>query len=199
MEKVIITTMPEYNIIFDDVDKLHYSPYCLCYQYNIDDYGFGVYGFDTAKAMGMLKSVFKELILWNPCKMESELFSPNKQGISFCEKKINPLFDEVTKFRVYNSKMLLLQKMGKMVPDMKLTSPLLYRLYDLKNNVYNSEVLNTFLANNFRFLIHQFYTPEGGNCFLSFDLDVKRKIAKWAGDNNVIYEELSDINELKPY
>ena len=145
----------------------------------------------------MLKSVYGELKFWNPYKLEVESFFPNKEGISFFAKDISPLINEVTKFRIYNNKMLLLKKKGKNDYSSGLPFPILYKLFNIEKNTYNSKVINELIENGFHFLIHQFYTPEAGNCFLSFSLNVKQKIIKWANENNVVYEELSNIDKLK--
>lgn len=188
--------MPEYLKIFDDVNRLNHLPYCFCYQYEINDLGFGCFGFNTKKSEQLINDIFNEITFWNPKELEEQPFSINKKGISFYKESSAALIKEVLKYKLDSKKNSFFQKSNKQI-ILELIYPRLFKIFDKK--VYSAEVVNELLIDNYHFLIHQFYTPQGGNCFLSFDLDLKTELRYWANKNDVLYEELDDINQLKPW
>ena len=96
IEKVIKFNIPEYMKIFDFQADLKCSPYCICYQYNVDKNGYGSYGFNTLKSNLFLKDMFQQSYTWDKFRFKANAvdniysrginFYGDVDKIEFCSK-----------------------------------------------------------------------------------------------------------------
>jgi hypothetical protein len=55
--------------MFDGLLKSH-DGFCITYQYDVDFYGCGPYGFRTEKASQLLKGIFPSTVYWDARRMK---------------------------------------------------------------------------------------------------------------------------------
>ena len=65
MEQLIRFPYPLYNDSVKSLETLIEKPYCLCYQFEVNENGYGPYGFDTEKSKELLKKLFEGLYFWH--------------------------------------------------------------------------------------------------------------------------------------
>ncbi|MCG8708044.1 hypothetical protein JHU04_001245 [Brenneria sp. 4F2] len=57
-ERIIKFPLPDWNKPFVSNDDL--DAYCVCYQYDVNEYGYGPYGFDTENSKKIIDKVFDD-------------------------------------------------------------------------------------------------------------------------------------------
>jgi len=62
MERVIRFPLPKYEDVFDSLENLKIKPYCVCYQHDVNENGYGPYGFHTEKSKRLLEDVFGKIV-----------------------------------------------------------------------------------------------------------------------------------------
>lgn len=197
-EKLIKFPMSEWMIQSGGFTKvLPQSAYCICYQYNIDDNGFGPYSFSTTRSDRLLSFLFPNILFFykNENKLESSS-KIDKRGVYFYGNN-NGEIDKKTK--EYN-KLILKNKFraNKGLPEETLVEkPPLLELYS--GNTIEVNVVNELIKNNFHFLFNCFFTPMAGQTLILFDHDVWVKATEYCKDNKICVQEVNSIDDLNSW
>lgn len=197
-EKLIKFPMSEWMIQSGGFTKvLPQSAYCICYQYNIDDNGFGPYGFSTTRSDRLLSFLFPNIAFFykNENKLESSS-KIDKRGVYFYGNN-NGEIDKKTK--EYN-KLILKNKFraNKGLPEETLVEkPPLLELYS--GNTIKVNVVNELIKNNFHFLFNCFFTPMAGQTLILFNHDVWVKATEYCKDNKICVQEVNLIDDLNSW
>ncbi|WP_445495991.1 hypothetical protein [Photorhabdus sp. SF281] len=199
IEKLIKYPFPEWANVFTDVNKLIVEPYCICYQYNVTQNGYGPYGFLTDISQKIISNIFNELYFFdstiNSLKKRENI---NKDGIYFYGENSE---NEKIMSEVYNYSHIILKnkfREKKGLPPISLPlNPVLLELY--KDNLYRSEKVNELIRRDCGFIISDFYMPESGKTLIVFKPELWDEIVLLFEKEKVLFVELDSFNLLKAW
>lgn len=198
MERLIKFPLPEYCNCFDSVQNLIRIPYCLCYQYDIDNNGYGPYGFKTFKAKSILEKVFNNLYYWNNNQIIEYNSLDFRSGLYFYNEPdwVKLKIKEISSYHIKVKKDILLRKKNGTALLVQTSPPHLIRVYD---GLFKTDILNELLISNINFFISIFFTPEAGQSFIFFDHTLLSEILQIAKENGISLTDISSIEKLAPW
>ncbi|NUU69038.1 hypothetical protein HQN64_23475 [Enterobacteriaceae bacterium BIT-l23] len=182
------------EVFFGDND-LASLPYCVCYQYYVDESDCGEFGFFTENASYILSCVFgKEISLYTSHGVKkTERIDINGLYLYGDSLINNDLLNSYSGFSSIELKNKLRERKG-MMPVAIVEKPCLYNIQvdDRFDVLKINELINT----NADFFLSRFFMPEAGQSMLIFDLSVWNEINKCASVIGVDCMELNSIDEL---
>ena len=194
MERLIRFSLPSYCNCIDSVQNLAQKPYCLCCQYDVNEYGYGPYGF-TDKGKAVLKSLFSDIYHWKDNNLV-EYHSWNfRNGLYFYDEKtwVESHVKAINNYNLQQKKAKLLKDKGIDTDSNELIPPLLTGLSD---GHFKADVLNELINQNVKFFISHFFTPEAGETFILFDPSLTTKLPMVAEKQSVEFCDVGSIDEL---
>lgn len=200
MERIIKFPLPDYIKIVDNFDALKIKPYCICYQYNVDNMGYGPYGFETDFSEKILNHIWASVEIWDKERIIPLKSFQQKRGDIFFTKKTKELeleINNVKKYQLIKKKNTLLNKKDKQTISIN-NKPILLDLFN-ENRLLKTSSLNYLLNLNIYFYIRRFYSPEAGDTFIIFENNVLDKIIRFTKNSLCNFLEISSINNLKPW
>lgn len=198
MERLIKFPYPKYCNCLESAQNLRYSPYCLCYQYDVDDNGYGAYGFNTIKSELVLKDLFNSLFYWNNDNIIEYQSLNIKSGLYFYNDDawVKSEMRNICSYNISLRKTELLRRKGINVISEPTKSPLLFNIYD---GSYKTDVLNDLLELNINLFISHLFTPEAGQSLILFDPSLILKIEQIAINKSIEFVKVKSIDELKSW
>ena len=196
MERIIKFSVPEYGKIFDCRMELKCNPYCICYQYNIDN-KYGPYGFNTKKSAQFIKNVFGEVLSWDAEKYQ--LYKTSyRQGLNFYGNLdgILYLYEKSKSYQKATKKNELLKRYNKPIQPLP-EKPLVLDISD--EGVYKSAIINKLKETGISIFIGVSYAPEAGESLILFDENLTEKIKHVAYMIDIDFVEVHSIDDLKPW
>ncbi len=193
-ELLIKIPVPDFNEIVDI--KLDSKAFCLCYQYDIDNKGYGRYGFDTEKANNLISILFPHIYYYD-VEMAGivKKTSLTSKGIYFF-KNWERVKHDLEKNKLNIKKNEILAKKGIAVPTCT-QKPLLYEIYN--DGKLSSKVLGKFERQGCYFFIVNNYMPQGGKCLMFMDETYLEVIYSAARELNLNFKSFPSIDFLKAW
>lgn len=200
MEKIIKFPLPQYNEIFNVKEELIKKPFCICYQYDINENGYGPYGFNTNKSLTLLKKTFESLHIYVDGKIQkmNDSIAAFKNAIYLynSENAVELLSKEINNYSIMVKKKEIFRRNQK--EDIKLPEkPIILDV--IKNDLFDVQILNQLLDKNINLFLTKYYAPEAGNSLVLFDDDIISIVQNISKELGVEYCEVTSINELKPW
>lgn len=195
MEQIIIFPLPH-------TDYLEISPaletgFSVCYQYGVDAFGFGPYGFNTEKAEEFLARLLGKVIYWNP-KSETFIERPiiRRKGLYFSEGNSEYAFQKnaLLKYKMQQKKKEL---QGKKFSDAPLDRPTI--LSCVSDRELKTSYIEHLQKSKELFFMHTFFTPQAGDTLLFFDGNLLKRINRIAEDLEIPILMLKSENLLKDW
>lgn len=175
--------------------------YCICYQYDVNEHGYGPYGFRTNSAKKLLSQVFGPLSYWNDARRKmSDTEAPEGGGLYFFkgQSKVEKLEEEVLNYQRAETLQTLRKKYGKSSSTEPITSqPLLYSTY--VDEKIRATVIETLLNSSYEFFLIYRDLNLGGEVLVFFSPLARKKIRDHSERNNLKYITLSSADELKDW
>ena len=191
-ERLIKIPVPNFNEIIEI--KKDSEAFCLCYQFNVDDYGYGPYGFDTDKAKDLLKVLFSEIYYYdNQVRGLVKKTVLDSEGLYFF-KRWEKLKSDLDSYKLTIKKNEILARKGVAVEVLN-EKPELYDVYE--NGKLSSRVLNDLSRLGCEFFIVNNYMPQGGKCLIFTDSSCLNKVKSLAKDLEIKFDSFPSIDSLK--
>lgn len=175
--------------------------YCLCYQYNVDQHGYGPYGFNTATATNFLRTLFPDLLHWEPERQILEsLPVPTQEGVYFSKTQPHTLAlkEELEDYQKKIKIESLREKYKKNdTPTAQIIKPTLINLTE--HQKIPAQIISTFITHEHFFLINYFFMSNARNTLIFFNKNIPATAKKIAESMNLRYLTLDSMNELKPW
>lgn len=193
-ERLIKIPVPDFNEVIDN--EITSESFCLCYQFNIDDSGYGRYGFDTEKAKDLLKNLFPDLYCYDDkIKTLVKKKSLDSQGLYFFEnwEKIKA---ELDGYKLTIKKNEILARKGMAIKNCN-EKPRLFEVYE--NGKLSSNVVDELISLDCGFFIVNNYMPQGGKCLIFIDSSHLDKIQLAAKNMDIKFDDLPSIDSLKAW
>lgn len=172
--------------------------YCICYQYNIDNNGHGPYGFLTEKSERLLSFLFSNLMFF--CK-EGETLDAcsnlSRNGIYFYGKNNDRINKQLAGYR----KMLLKNKLRAnkgLLEDAFPEKPELLNLYDDCGEI-EINVIDSLIKEGCNFLFYFFLTPVAGGSVIIFDCNIWDRAIEYCKNNEINFQEVESVDNLKEW
>ena len=172
------------------------STYCICYQYNINENGYGPYGFATEKSKGLLSFLFTDLMFFNKEKKSIDFCSViSTRGLYFygSNKLISQELNEYRKKILKNK----LKFKREMLEEVEPEKPEILSLYN--NEQIETSVLKFFFKKECLFLFKCFLTPIAGDTLIVFDPEIWRKATEYCNNNSIETQSSNSIDDLKEW
>jgi len=193
-ERLIKIPIPNFNEIIEI--KKDSEAFCLCYQFNVDDYGYGPYGFDTDKAKDLLKVLFSEIYYYdNQVRGLVKKTVLDSEGLYFF-KRWEKLKSDLDSYKLTIKKNEILARKGVAVEVLN-EKPELYDVYE--NGKLSSRVLNDLSRLGCEFFIVNNYMPQGGKCLIFTDSSCLNKVKSLAKDLEIKFDSFPSIDSLKAW
>ena len=193
-ERLIKIPVPNFNEIIEI--KKDSEAFCLCYQFNVDDYGYGPYGFDTDKAKDLLKVLFSEIYYYdNQVRGLVKKTVLDSEGLYFY-KRWEKLKSDLDSYKLTIKKNEILARKGVAVEVLN-EKPELYDVYE--NGKLSSRVLNDLSRLGCEFFIVNNYMPQGGKCLIFTDSSCLNKVKSLAKDLEIKFDSFPSIDSLKAW
>lgn len=172
--------------------------YCICYQYNIDNNGYGPYGFLTEKSKGLLSFLFTNLMCFNKEGQSLDACSAlSRNGFYFYGNNNEKVNKQLAEYR----KMLLKNKLrtNKGLPEEVFPEkPELLNLYDDYGGV-DVSVINSLIKKGYQFLFYWFLTPVAGGSVIVFDGNLWDRTVEYCKKNGIDFQEVDSVDNLKEW
>jgi hypothetical protein len=199
MEQIIEFPISQQDM-FDGVWGDH-NGYCVCYQHDIDSYGYGPYGFDTAKANRWLKKTFPPLVYWDSERQKFiDVEVPKGRGIYFFKDQsyIEKIQQELLDYERAKKSKLLRAKYKKMEDvGAELSMPAILTVSN--GALFPVSFLNTLLSDQCVFFILYSLIPYTGQAIVAFDSVVHKSMKKNAEIEGIFYLVVETIDQIKPW
>jgi len=193
-ERLIKIPVPNFNEIIEI--KKDSEAFCLCYQFNIDDYGYGPYGFDTDKAKDLLKVLFSEIYYYdNQVRGLVKKTVLDSEGLYFY-KRWEKLKSDLDSYKLTIKKNEILARKGVAVEVLN-EKPELYDVYE--NGKLSSRVLNDLSRLGCEFFIVNNYMPQGGKCLIFTDSSCLNKVKSLAKYLEIKFDSFPSIDSLRAW
>ncbi|MCD2359040.1 hypothetical protein LQK91_21850 [Pantoea sp. MHSD4] len=193
-ERLIKIPVPNFNEIIEI--KKDSEAFCLCYQFNVDDYGYGPYGFDTDKAKDLLKVLFSEIYYYdNQVRGLVKKTVLDSEGLYFY-KRWEKLKSDLDSYKLTIKKNEILARKGVAVEVLN-EKPELYDVYE--NGKLSSRVLNDLSRLGCEFFIVNNYMPQGGKCLIFTDSSCLNKVKSLAKDLEIKFDSFPSIDSLRAW
>ncbi len=193
-ERLIKIPVPNFNEIIEI--KKDSEAFCLCYQFNVDDYGYGPYGFDTDKAKDLLKVLFSEIYYYdNQVRGLVKKTVLDSEGLYFF-KRWEKLKSDLDSYKLTIKKNEILARKGVAVEVLN-EKPELYDVYE--NGKLSSRVLNDLSRLGCEFFIVNNYMPQGGKCLIFTDSSCLNKVKSLAKDLEIKFDSFPSIDSLRAW
>ncbi|KHN49262.1 hypothetical protein [Pectobacterium fontis] len=198
-ERIIKFPLPDWNepfVLNDDLDA-----YCICYQYDFDQNGFGPYGFNTDNGKKIINAVFDDNLYYlNKSNMEKVTKSQlvKKKGV-YVYSKQKPIGDLYCIFESYKKSCLKNEiKKRKSLPlSPEPIKPVVFKLME-GGQIYSKDI-KEILDMGYGVFIINHYMPEAGDAFIFFDNDLYFLFKKCAMSLNVGCLVVDSINKLNSW
>jgi hypothetical protein len=197
MERIIKFPFPKYKSCFDNEDLLQKSPFCLCYQYNLNkDHQYGPYGFDTEKAQLILRRSFLKLYFWDEVKRDILKTQVNilRRGIYFYDNE-----DYIEQERKSISSYFIQKRKNEILRKNEPIESIPFLLKVSNNNKFSVNFLNQLINENINFFIVDYFTPEAGNSLIFFNNSILKRIMLLAKQESVNFDDVESIDNLKAW
>jgi hypothetical protein len=175
--------------------------FCISYQYDMDLYGFGPYGFCTQKANKLLGEVFSSAVYWHVSRAEMvDVAFPLGAGLYFFnnQKYVDELKVVLTDYeKAY--KLWTLRSRYRKNEDVgaEPVKPSIFTVSD--GSKFSSAFLSELLQEKCRFFIVFSLTPYDGQTLALFDRDFSVRIRAAAHREGITYQVLDSADDLKPW
>jgi hypothetical protein len=151
--------------------------YCVCYQHDVNEYGYGPYGFRSEAARNLLSHVFEPLIYWDDSRRKMfDVRMPNGGGLYFYKHQpfLEQLENEVSNYQKAIKLQSLRDRYGKLSAGAPVSKkPLVYDAYE--GGKIRVAVISDLLKANYKFF---FIYPDlnlGDEVFVFFDSSMRKK------------------------
>lgn len=175
--------------------------YCICYQYDVNEHGYGPYGFRTNSAKNLLGQVFGPLSYWDDTRKKMlDTAAPDGGGLYFFkgQSQIEKLEEEIVNQQRAEALQTLKKKYGKSSPTEQTTNqPLLYHPYE--DEKIRATVIETLLKSSWEFFFIYRDLNLGGQTLVFFSPLARKKIRDHSEQNNIHYIAVSSADELKDW
>jgi hypothetical protein len=175
--------------------------YCICYQYDVNEHGYGPYGFRTNLAKNLLSQAFGPLSYWDDTRkkmLDTEV--PDGCGLYFFkgQSRVKKLEEEVLNHQRAGALQTLRKKYGKSASTEPTTNqPLLYHTYE--DEKIRATVIERLLNSGYEFFFTYRDLNLGGETLVFFSPLARKKIKDHSKRNNINYIALSSADELKDW
>ncbi|MFK3796308.1 hypothetical protein [Pseudomonas sp. NPDC088444] len=136
--------------------------YGLCYQYDVDQHGYGPYGFNTTSASNFLRTLFPNFLRWEPeRKILENTIEPTQEGIYF--SKIQPhtsILEVELEHHKKNVKIYLLREKYEKNDTLTAQRTKSALVESTKHKKISAEVISTFITHKQFFLINHFFMSD---------------------------------------
>jgi len=199
MEQII-----EFESVYEDAFKTPFElikTYCICYQYDVSEFGYGPYGFDTPKAIELLSKIFGHALYWHPDQQTLiDAPIPISNGVYFFNdqpnlKKLEKTIELERKKRA-DQKLRKRYKPSEYVTIARSESELWSAS---KYEEIQPSLITQLLTKNYSFFISHSYTTDTGQTLMFFDNKTSKKIRDFADQNKIQYHQTKLRSDLKPW
>ncbi|HCC0890840.1 TPA: hypothetical protein M4K80_004457 [Salmonella enterica] len=173
-------------------NSLPLSAYCICYQYDINENGYGPYGFSTIKAKELLSFLFTNLMFYNKEEKNLTVCSiPGKRGVYFygdSSNRINKQMQEYKKMILKNELRVnkgLTEETYSEIPDLS-------KLYN--EHEIEVSIINKIIDEGYDLFFNCFFTPIAGQSLIVFDDNVWSRATEYC-ENNEIFFQVTDLTD----
>lgn len=195
MERILEFPLPEEWDIFEE--KSIKDARCICYQYNVDENGYGPYGFSTDNAKLIIQEIFNDLFFFDKDKKSFKKASfINNNGFYVYGNNVQKLERELLAFLLWEKKKSILEKKSIAAPDPPPYPAILNAYHQDKLSFNGMKNINS--SGNGCF-VSKFYMPEAGQTLI-FTLDDVSDLARFSAKRKKIdYCVFDSIGSLKPW
>lgn len=168
---------------------------CICYQYEINEHGYGPYGFDTEKSKKLLSSVFDELFFLDVNKAAiNSVDEIGDRGLYFFgnSPRLQVLREELRAYKVGKTKARLLRGSG--IDSPSIDEPKILSV--MSASEIDSEFLESLSKVSISFFIRSFFMPVGNDTLIVFDSEIVEKIKAHAFIEDVEVFEVDSVEKL---
>lgn len=193
-ERLIKIPVPDFNKT--TTHKLDLDAFCLCYQFDLGDHGYGPYGFETEKAEEFIKKSFPNLYFFD--KERKELIEKERvdmPGVYLFENH-KELKSHLEKYKVLLKKNEILLRKGLSLNESK-EKPLLWDVYE--GDKISSSVLTGLNSIKCGFFIVNNYLPEGGKSLIFLNDCYLNRINLFVKELNLKFDLFPSIDSLKSW
>ncbi|MGH8418853.1 MAG: hypothetical protein ACRER8_16475 [Pseudomonas sp.] len=175
--------------------------FCISYQYDVDTYGYGPYGFRTKKASRLLKEMFPSIVYWDVSRMKlvgAEV--PLGAGIYFFKNQ-KYIHEVEAALRDYEKahKLWGLRSRYKKIEEIG-SAPVKPSLLNVSNRqILSADVINELLQEKCKFFILYSLIPYAGQSLALFDKALSVRFRMLAARESVPYQVMNSADELKPW
>ncbi|WP_341958805.1 hypothetical protein [Pseudomonas sp. RC10] len=175
--------------------------FCICYQHNVDDAGYGPYGFHTAKSEILLKRALGPLTYWNSERgqlVDADI--PKADGIYFFREQgyVTTMNSELMIYQKSQAIQALRDRYKKTSPSTPSSAkPILLEV--AQGRRMSGAAISKILENNCSFLISYSRITEMGQILIFFDTTLRANIRKTAEEEGIKYITEKSIDDLKPW
>jgi hypothetical protein len=191
MEALVCFPVPEFiKEDFSDIDEYGLNPACLCYQYNITEYGNGPVGFRTKQSREFLAQCFgvlyelrlNTLSFYEGCAEGLNLFGDNPEN-----EKIR------TSLLEYKKAKLKYELMKKRGADVEAPIPhFLTEFYSRDSGKMSGRIIRQLLTMGCDFIVSHVVHDS----FITFDPTIIDRVSAVAKEMNIRFSMLSSREEM---
>jgi hypothetical protein len=200
MERIIEFPQRNYQIYGSELQpKISKQGYCFCYQHDVNESGYGPYGFRTATAKTILDEVFEPVSLWDDSRkvlIDAEIQDIGG-GLLFLKDQpyLIQLEQELSQYRQAVTLYTLRKRYGKAsAGEFPPEEHFLYSAY--RKGAIQPAVISRLLEENCTFFYGYSDMNLVGTVFIFFDPIFREKMKSSAEHLNIHYWLAKSFNEL---
>lgn len=200
-ERFITFPAPEWNLPYVKNNNDDFFCYCVCYQYDFDDLGYGPYGLTTNSAANLVDDFFKDGLLTysesHKNKLALHKFSSRKGLYLFSrKKKVTDLYNECTLYASNLVKSEILKKRGAKIESTPTKPLVLSYLQKVERSV---EDITEIMHQGYGVMIVNYYTPQAGETLMFFDKVIFDAFVTEIINRGIGLAHFDSIDELKAW
>lgn len=175
--------------------------FCICYQHDVNESGYGPYGFHTAKSKTLLKRALGPLIYWNSERGQLvDVDIPRADGIYFFKDQsyVLKIKEEVLTYQKFQALQALRDRYKKTsILTSSSAKPVLLDV--AQGQKISGAAISKILESNCSFLISYSRITEIGQILVFFDTSLREQIREIAEDEGINYKTERSIDDLKAW
>ncbi|WP_268800689.1 hypothetical protein [Pseudomonas huanghezhanensis] len=175
--------------------------YCVCYQHDVNEYGYGPYGFRSEAAKNLISNVFEQMEFW--CEHRGKMFNsriPNGAGVYFYQDQlyVTKLENDLAKHQRKVALHALRDRYGRSSPnESACEKPLLLSVYE--NGKIRVDAISVLIKEDCAFFLIYHDLNLGGDVFIFFDPSIRDKIKNYSKHNHINYAVVDSIDMLNDW